>query len=99
MGPVGEAERSSLSEGTCARAITYMVSSIRCGDLPQSEDIHTIKARDVVAINHGIGSPSVMRVDPAYPAEVVFGHHGVELIESDVLFALKYVKLTYRDRR
>jgi hypothetical protein len=76
-----------------------MVSSIRCGDLPQSEDIHAVKARDVVAINRWIGSPSVMRVNPAYPAEVVFGHHGVELIESDVLFALKYVKLTYRDRR
>jgi hypothetical protein len=62
-----------------------MVSSVGCGDFAQREDVYTFKARYVVAIHHGIGAPLVMCVDSADPAEVVLGHHRVELIEREIL--------------
>lgn len=61
-----------------------MMHAVLYGDVRNKVRIDPLQAPDVVTVLLWIGSPLVVRVDPAAGAEIVLGRVGVELVELEV---------------
>ena len=66
-----------------------MIDAVAHNDLCKVERTYTFEARDIDTILIWIGSALVMRIDPAYFAEIVLGGFRVKLVEGQEVLAFQ----------
>src|SRR5690606_19708751 len=89
--------RDTAGGNASIEAITRMVDAVQDWNLTEREGVYTLDVRDVDPVLPWIGPSTVVRVDAANRAEVVFGLLGVEGVEAELVGTAYHLEVADED--